>query len=464
MKKNETTKISKKNMVSFGFGTFLNEFIAMAFSAFAFFFYESEIGLNVWLVSAAFFIYAIWNAINDPLVGYLTNRIFKFTEKWGRRFPWIIFGAVPYALFYVLIFMPPSTDPQGGALIIFIWLVFSMCLYDTFASIFWVNYSSLFPDKFRTPDERRKANGVNILIGVLGTVSGAIIPPLFISFGVLPSYMVQGSIVFLIGFIAACLMIPGCREKTKDTQRYLAILEKEEKEQTSFFKTLKTSLKNKNFVAYIFIIFSYQTMVRSMTASIPYVAQFILKLEASTITLVMGAMLGGVLIFTPAWVMIASKINNNRKVLLITGGALTLATIPLIFVNTILGFIVCMFIWGSFMGGFWVLQLPTFSDVIDETIILTHKREEGIYSGFNQFFSRLAFFAQALNFAIVHTLTGFVEGADTQSAQAIQGIQIHFAVVPLVALLIGVIVFWKIYDITPKIVQENQLKIKELGL
>ncbi|MFW9947428.1 MAG: MFS transporter [Candidatus Odinarchaeota archaeon] len=68
-------------MASYGFGKFLNGFIEMAFTSFYFFFYERTIGLQTELVFLAFIIYAIWNAINDPIVGYVTNRPFKFTKK-----------------------------------------------------------------------------------------------------------------------------------------------------------------------------------------------------------------------------------------------------------------------------------------------------------------------------------------------------------------------------------------------
>jgi GPH family glycoside/pentoside/hexuronide:cation symporter len=129
-----------------------------------------------------------------------------------------------------------------------------------------------------------------------------------------------------------------------------------------------------------------------------------------------------------------------------------------------MGFIIAMIIWGTVLGGVWVMQLPILGDVIDESVCITGKREEGIYMGFNQFFSRLAIVAQAISFAIVHSLTGFVEGADTQSAQALVGIHIHFAVVPLFAMLAGVIIFWKLYDLTPEKVLANQAKVKELCL
>ena len=121
---------SKKNMASYGFGKFVIEMLEMAFTALGFFFYENEVGLNVWLVALGYICYALWNAINDPMVGYLTNRPFKFTKKWGRRFPLIIIGGILTVLSYFLVFMPPRVDPVSGAWIIFAWLVFSTCLFD----------------------------------------------------------------------------------------------------------------------------------------------------------------------------------------------------------------------------------------------------------------------------------------------------------------------------------------------
>ena len=55
-------------MASYGFGNFMNEYLAMAFGTYAFYFYERELGLNVMLVDLGFFIFAVYNVINDPLV------------------------------------------------------------------------------------------------------------------------------------------------------------------------------------------------------------------------------------------------------------------------------------------------------------------------------------------------------------------------------------------------------------
>ena len=128
---NEVEEIthSKLGMVSYGFGKFINEFFVMAFGALVFFFYERELHLDPILAIIGYTIFAIWNAVNDPLIGYLTDRPFKFTKKWGRRFPWVLIGGIPWILSYILIFIPPVIDANEGMLTIFTWLVVTTCVF-----------------------------------------------------------------------------------------------------------------------------------------------------------------------------------------------------------------------------------------------------------------------------------------------------------------------------------------------
>jgi Na+/melibiose symporter-like transporter len=119
---------------------------------------------------------------------------------------------------------------------------------------------------------------------------------------------------------------------------------------------------------------------------------------------------------------------------------------------------------GIGIGGTWIMLAPVLADVIDESVVRTGKREEGIYNGFQQFFGRIAILIQAITFVVVHTLTGFKEGSSTQSPEAIFGIHIHFALMPMIFMLIGCFIFWKWYDLTPDKAKINQDKVKELGL
>jgi Na+/melibiose symporter-like transporter len=123
-----------------------------------------------------------------------------------------------------------------------------------------------------------------------------------------------------------------------------------------------------------------------------------------------------------------------------------------------------MLLWGATLGGWWSMLFPVMSDVVDESVVRYQKREEGTYNGILQFFGRLGNIIQVLNFAIVHTLTGFVEGQETQSSTALMGIHIHLGLVPMICLLIAAFVFWKWYKLIPERVTQNQQKIKELDL
>jgi GPH family glycoside/pentoside/hexuronide:cation symporter len=444
-------------MASYGFGNFMNEFVAMAFGTYAFYFYEIELGLNVILVGVGFFLYAIYNAINDPLVGYLTNRPFKFTKKLGRRFPWILMGGIPFVLSYILIFVPPSLNDW----ILFGWLILTTCLFDTFASIFWVNFSSLFPDKFRSVKERRRATALQIPVGLVGVALGAILPPMFLTQGIPPTYIMQAGVVIIVGLIAIVLAVPGVRDDQDAVDRYLETHKTREKG-PPFFKSLGTALKQKSFVAFIVSYTLYRTLIQSMTASVPYVVDNLLGLGEKASIPIFAAFLIGALISTPFWVIAAHKTNNNKLIMLLCGLLMGIFTIPLIFLEFIEGIIVALLIWGLSIGGYWAMIAPILADVVDESVVNLKKRQEGVYAGFQQFFGRLAIFFQALSFTLTHLFTGFE--TDPYSAAAKIGVHIHLAVVPMICILIGTFVFWRWYDLTPNKVAENQKKIIELNL
>ena len=454
---------SKKEMASFGFGLATMQFLRMAFTAFGFFFYEAEIGLNVWLVGLGFIIFAIWNAVNDPLVGYITDNPFKFTKKWGRRFPWIIIGGIPWVISYFLVFTPPNVDPVSGAWILFGWLVFTTCLFDTFNSIWWVNYYALYPDKFRTPKERRTVSGFMTSIGVIGITLGGLVPPLLITFGDLSTYIIQAGVVVIVGLILLFLSAPGCRDDQVTIDKFLAKQE-EGIERESFLGVLKMTMHQRAFLAYIAIYMFYQAVVYSIQGSLPYVVRFVLKMGARGQLYLQIGFLIGALISIPIWVKLARKVNNNKKILLIAAVLMIIFTIPLAFLNSATLLMIGMIFWGISLGGFWIITILCFADVIDNAAVETGKREEGVYNGIRQFFARLAIIMQAISFAVVHTLTGFVEGSETQSAQAVWGIQIHFAIIPVFFVICGALIFWKWYDLTPEKIENNQRKLKELKL
>jgi GPH family glycoside/pentoside/hexuronide:cation symporter len=460
---NEVEEIthSKLSMVSFGFGKFINEFYVMAFGALVFFFYERELHLNPILAIIGYIIFALWNAVNDPLIGYLTDRPFKFTKKWGRRFPWVYIGGIPWIISYILIFTPPVVNPDQGMWIIFIWLIITTCLYDTFASIFGVSFYSIFPDKFRSGRERRNASTISTIIAAFGTGIGSIIPPLFYTFGFPRSYITQAVIAAVICMIALVLSIPGTREDQVRIDNYLDSYEKG-MERLSFFKEFVRCLKHRNFMAYIITFTLYQSLVSLMVGSIPYVTEFVLLKTANDILPIMAVLLIGMILSMPIWSFIAHRTNNDRRTMLIASIYLSITTLVLFFIRDYNIMIIAVLIWGTGEGGFWVMMSPIFANAIDESVIETGTRREGLYNGIQTFVGRAALIAQAVGIGGVHILTHFDPDNITSLAQL--GISIHFALIPALLMAIGAVVFGLYYKLTPEKVDRNREKLIELKI
>ncbi|HEY0090519.1 MAG TPA: MFS transporter, partial [Candidatus Lokiarchaeia archaeon] len=168
------TKNSFTNRLSYSLGGFLDNFFSAAFTVRVISYYEDEILLPIILVSLSFVIYGLWNMFNDPLIGFFTDQNTKITRRWGRRFPWYMIAVIPFAIFYLLIF----TVPFYNTILIFLWLLFCICLFDFFYSLWDTSWLALFPEKFRSNKERINVAGIATICGQVGIACGMLIPPL----------------------------------------------------------------------------------------------------------------------------------------------------------------------------------------------------------------------------------------------------------------------------------------------
>ena len=467
-------------MISYGAYQTFSQWITGAFGLYVFFFYEVEIGLNVGIAATALIIYSIWNAVNDPLVGYLMERIhMPWENRWGKRFPWVFLGAIPWLFSYLAIFLVPlDWDPVADQWLIFTWFVITLVIYDLLYTLWNVNATAQYPDKFKGKSERRLATGIGTLMGMIGIAVGSIIPPMFIDRGVPQTYRVMAWVGVGIGLILFFFMIPGTRENPKMRARYREyrnIAKKLERE--PFLKTARKALGYRRFVLKVVYFFGYQGAVALLSASGPYMIAYVLREPAETLGILMAFMLIGALVSMPIWTVVAQKVNDNKKMSLVAGLVMFITFLPIFFVDGFLFFMIALFLFGIGLGGQWFMDPPTMGDVLDDIAVKTGKREAAIYYGFQAFFIRLSGSFQALMFAIVHILTGFPAGV-TSYAQletrlgagslalrsAVLGIRIHAALIPALLVLITIFIFWKWYDLTPKNIAENKAKLKELGL
>jgi Na+/melibiose symporter-like transporter len=259
-----------------------------------------------------------------------------------------------------------------------------------------------------------------------------------------------------------CFMIPGLRDDKECVENYLAKCGEVETE--SFFKILKEALRQKSFVAFLIMFVCYQALTNLMTGSLFYFVRYVLEGEVSLTALIMIVLLLGGATSVPLWMKFNKKTGDTRKVMLIGGIMMVCFAALLSACTNLTVVIIIVFLWGMGLGGYWVMYRVIFGEVIDESIVINEKRREGIYNGIRIFFSRAAGIIQVVTIAVVHELTGFSSSALTQSDLALIGIRRHMGLIPAIIMGIGLLVFWKFYDITPEKVTLLKDKIIELKL
>ena len=455
-KKSTQMKYSFLIHLSYGLGGFLIHFLAAALAVRIIFFYENVLLLNIVLIGIVFIIFGFWNMVNDPLIGYFSDKPTRFTQRWGRRYPWFLITVFPCCVFYLLIFLVPFKDTIG----MFLWLLVILCAFEFTFSAFNTSHLALFPEKFRTDKERMRVAGISTVAGQIGIAMGIIIPPLFIQPNNLNSYILAASVVMLIGLVFGVIMIPGMKEDVE-----LRNLAYEQVEKSSFFKTLKTALRQKNFNVYLYVYFAHSIMTVMMLSSIPFWTVYVIETDSPTLTeaVLAATFLIAGMCSVPMWVKIGRRVGNRKAFMY--GTLLTsIFFIPLLFISDILFSIITIAAVGIGIGAIWTLISPCLSDVIDESVIITNKRQEAFYTGIRTFFGRFAIVIQGIAFALVHTLTFYKAGAETQAPLAKLGIRILMAGMPMIFYFIAFLAIWLFYDLTPEKVQANQNLLRERGI
>ncbi|MBI9044946.1 MAG: MFS transporter [Anaerolineaceae bacterium] len=443
-------KRTNKDIWQYSFGVGFAEFTTALFAALLNYYYVRTMGLsNGWFLVAQS-IYAIYNAINDPFVGYITGKPFGFSRRLGRHYPWIMIGGLGTLLFIVLIYIAPFHSQIG----LFFWMLITLCLTDTFFSLFSVNHQSLSPNIFTSGDQRRKLGAISTVVSTVSMLIGFIVP----EFGDISSptgYITPMLIGAVIGIMILLILRPSVREEPALTEKLFAQSKNENTK--GFFSLLWEAFKHKNFILFIILFLCFNTLSLTAISSLPYFLEFVLKVPVesanSTKTMLIMVEFVGVFVSIPIWSMIAKK-KAMKTTAVISNFLIILCLIPFFFVNSVSASYVVFFFLGLGVGGFWVSILPLLSDTIDEITAALGKHEEGVYFGIKTFFMRLALIIQAFIYWAVRGL---------QITEAMNfGIRFELGGATSLLLLLATVLFMVKYDLTPEKVAAIRQKIDAL--
>ncbi len=440
-------KYSVKDKLIWGIASFGTSLIAGVYGALLQYFFQVYLSLDAIWIGLAAGLYAIWNALNDPLFGILSD---KTKSKKGRRIPYMRFTAPFLALTFILIWFVPVTadDPT-----IFWWMLITMLLYDTTYTIIGLVYSALLPEITEIDQERGEFNKYASLFFLLGLILGFLLPdmlrPKVGQTSLFPLYV--GIIV--IGITGGiCVLITTFRFKERPE---FTVVDKP----LPFMASLKYTFKSKSFLVLTFANFMSIFLEQVLISSIFYMADYVLQVP--TILLLIFIFLGLIV-----GVVFANKLASKygvvqaNQLLLITGGV---ALVLLPFVPDLLIY-PCLFVGGLGIAGPLALTNVLYAQVADEDETKSGVRREATFFGVNAMLTKPA---QSLSLALspfLLQLSGFLtpERGEAiilnQPTSAIFMIKVIIGLVPGIAMLIGALILM-LYPLKAERLKEIQQKV-----
>ena len=444
-------RLTLKTRIGYGIGDISICLYWSGVGLYLLYFYTDVVGISGSLAGLIYFIGMAWDAATDPFMGYMAERT---RTKWGVYRPYLLFGNIPLALSFVLLFWVPPLE--GSSL--FIFLLFANLLHRTCFTLVSVPFSSLTPRVTSDSQERTNLTGFRMLGAQTGTNLMALLafPIIFWVGGEDESagFIVLASIAGIAAILIHSITFLTVKEPDNDQGI--------ERIGGSLSDAARAIGKNKPF----WLVFSATLIVGITTIffgnNLIYYTKYALDLHEHQ----------GIILFTsgivaflsiPIWWIISNRLG--KKITWLISSTITLLSLSLFYFYDIetlneLLFLVAFIGFGSGAGGilFWSM-LP---DTIEYGEVVTGVRSESSLYGFMTF-------AQKGSIAIAVLILGWVLDAigyqanQAMSAATMDNMKIIMTVIPILGISCSLIIIY-FYPIDAKMHKDLLRQLQKEGI
>jgi GPH family glycoside/pentoside/hexuronide:cation symporter len=382
-----------------------------------------------WAVGAG----RIWDAVNDPLFGLVSDRI---RSRWGRRRVLLLFGALPLGVSFAMMWLVPPWGPLG----LTVYYALAFILFDTVFTAVHVGYNALTPEMTPDYDERSSLNGYRMVFSISGTLGAIILAT------VLGWYIEDARLRFAI--LGVCL---GLTSVIPPLVVFAITRERPAGEQPAPLpvgQALRATLSNRPFWLVMGLYLLSWTTASILAADLVYFASYYLGVPEQANYFILVAQ-GAAILFIPFWVWVARRLDKRRAFILGTGSwiAVSLGIFALRPQDVALAYLLSA-LAGSGIATAYVLPWSMVPDIIEYDQVQTGQRREGAYYAFASFFQKLATGGALWAMGLALALAGYVtpeSGAalPVQPPDAVRVIRFFMGPVPIVLLILAIAFAWR---------------------
>ena len=283
-----------RNVIGYGIGDIYGGGAFLIVGMLFMFFLTEVVGMKPALAGLMFGLGKVWDGITDPLMGYLSDRT---KSKAGRRRVYFLWGIVPIALTFALLWLPLRSDNQA---LLFAYYLFAYILLDAALTMVMTPYSALPAEMSSDFKTRNRLSTSRLVFSGLSSLVAAIVPKMIID--AFPGDPGRGHLVMgvVFGLLFALPWIIVYRSTWENAAR------REPDESDNFLREFYTIFRNRSFrIHFGMYVLAYTAMDILMALFTYYLSYYLGR--PGLYSLAMGTLMVVQLAMMPFYSWIANR-------------------------------------------------------------------------------------------------------------------------------------------------------------